>query len=143
MIFAGRLLLGQLHYPARLIPSVYLVRVLPSLSTILRITHLPGVPAVPTYPTAHLPRLGLTSLIMTAGFQGYDDDDTAARRSENPGPAEPTLLDEIIEDTTDPNRIVTKAPAEHFRLGLLDVACLVINRMIGTSTYSGLLLCRH
>jgi len=70
---------------------------------------------------------------MTADFHFYEDDDPAAPHL---APAEPTLLDEIIEDTTDPNRIVTKAPAEHFRLGLLDVACLVINRMIGRSTYS-------
>ncbi|KKZ66724.1 hypothetical protein EMCG_07555 [[Emmonsia] crescens] len=36
----------------------------------------------------------------------------------------------------DPNAIVTNAPEEPFRLGRLDVGCLVINRMIGTGIFS-------
>ncbi|OAT03341.1 high affinity methionine permease [Blastomyces gilchristii SLH14081] len=42
----------------------------------------------------------------------------------------PVLLD------NDPNAIVTDAPEEPFRLGRLDVGCLVINRMIGTGIFS-------
>ncbi|KAK3389700.1 amino acid permease-domain-containing protein [Podospora didyma] len=52
--------------------------------------------------------------------------------------AEPrrTLLDELDESTTDPNKIVNKAPKEQFRLNYLDVGCLVINRMIGTGIFN-------
>jgi len=41
------------------------------------------------------------------------------------------LVDRIITETSDENRIVTDAPTERFRLNYFDVACLVINRMIG------------
>ncbi|KAF7561912.1 hypothetical protein G7046_g2221 [Stylonectria norvegica] len=50
--------------------------------------------------------------------------------------ARPTLLDEMIADTHDPNKIVTTAPREHFRLNYLDVACLTINRTIGTGIFN-------
>ncbi|KAK3361360.1 amino acid permease-domain-containing protein [Lasiosphaeria ovina] len=46
------------------------------------------------------------------------------------------LLDELDESTTDPNKIVNKAPKEQFRLNYLDVGCLVINRMIGTGIFN-------
>jgi hypothetical protein len=35
------------------------------------------------------------------------------------------------EAEDDPSAIVTNAPEEAFRLGYLDVICLVVNRMIG------------
>ena len=41
-----------------------------------------------------------------------------------------TLLEEL-EEVVNPNEIVTDAPAEQFRLGYLDVICLVLNRVIG------------
>lgn len=41
------------------------------------------------------------------------------------------LFDELEEDVVNPDEIVTDAPAEQFRLGYLDVICLVINRVIG------------
>ena len=37
----------------------------------------------------------------------------------------------IYEGRDNPNEIVTHAPRERFRLGGFDVACLVINWMIG------------
>jgi hypothetical protein len=49
-----------------------------------------------------------------------------------PTKPEPTIQDTLEEQTKkDPTRIVTEAPAEHFRLGYVSVACLVINRIIG------------
>ncbi|KAM7202920.1 Amino acid permease domain containing protein [Naviculisporaceae sp. PSN 640] len=45
------------------------------------------------------------------------------------------LLDEL-QRTVNHNAIVTDAPAPQFRLGYFDVACLVINRMIGTGIFN-------
>ncbi|KAK4033060.1 amino acid permease-domain-containing protein [Parachaetomium inaequale] len=44
------------------------------------------------------------------------------------------LFRELL-DFTDPNRIVTKAPAPRYRLRYFDVTCLVLNRMIGTGIF--------
>ncbi|KAK1676643.1 high-affinity methionine permease [Colletotrichum godetiae] len=44
-------------------------------------------------------------------------------------------IDEVIDTISDGNGIVTHAPKEGFRLGYFDVACLVINRMIGTGIF--------
>lgn len=41
-----------------------------------------------------------------------------------------TLLEEL-EEMVNPDDIVTDAPAEQFRLGYLDVVCLILNRVIG------------
>lgn len=41
------------------------------------------------------------------------------------------------DDEDDPNEIITDAPKERFRLGYLDVTCLIINRMIGTGIFMG------
>lgn len=41
-----------------------------------------------------------------------------------------TLLAEL-EEIVNPDEIVTYAPAEQFRLGYLDVICLILNRVIG------------
>lgn len=45
----------------------------------------------------------------------------------------PTIMDELAEEigTVDPNEIVTDAPTAQFRLGYLDVTCLVLNHIIG------------
>lgn len=40
-----------------------------------------------------------------------------------------------LEEEEEDNRILTRAPEERFRLGYLDVMCLVINRMIGLWFY--------
>ncbi|OLN96985.1 High-affinity methionine permease 7 [Colletotrichum chlorophyti] len=53
----------------------------------------------------------------------YQADDARSRRSND--------LDDVIENMG--NGILTHAPKESFRLGYFDVACLVINRMIGES----------
>jgi hypothetical protein len=37
-----------------------------------------------------------------------------------------------LREGDEDNRILTHAPEERFRLGYLDVMCLVINRMIGS-----------
>ena len=50
----------------------------------------------------------------------------AARKEKNMN-----LLEELEEEVGNPNEIVTQAPAEQFRLGYLDVICLVLNRVIG------------
>jgi hypothetical protein len=42
------------------------------------------------------------------------------------------LLDTVLNMPVQKNRIVTRAPAEPFRLTFIDVTCLVINRTIGT-----------
>lgn len=44
-------------------------------------------------------------------------------------------VDGVIDGISDANGIVTHAPKEGFRLGYFDVACLVINRMIGELAY--------
>ncbi|KXH52483.1 high-affinity methionine permease [Colletotrichum simmondsii] len=44
-------------------------------------------------------------------------------------------IDDVIDPISDGNGIVTHAPKEGFRLGYFDVACLVINRMIGTGIF--------
>lgn len=52
--------------------------------------------------------------------------------AEEPGPDDESaesVREEFFSDN--PNEIVTYAPKERFRLGYFDVACLVINRMIG------------
>ena len=41
------------------------------------------------------------------------------------------LVHELLDDRVNPDEIVTDAPAEQFRLGYLDVVCLVLNRVIG------------
>ena len=38
-----------------------------------------------------------------------------------------------LDGVEDPDEIVTDAPAEQFRLGYLDVVCLILNRVIGES----------
>lgn len=43
------------------------------------------------------------------------------------------LLTELQNDMVNPDEIVTEAPAEQFRLGHLDVICLILNRIIGES----------
>ena len=65
---------------------------------------------------------------MNSDFAGLDDD------PQMPGPEDEgngRLRDEIYADTQ-PDRIVTRAPKPPFRLGFYSVACLCINRMIGT-----------
>ncbi|KAL3963330.1 hypothetical protein ACCO45_000334 [Purpureocillium lilacinum] len=47
------------------------------------------------------------------------------------------LLNTVLDIPIDKNRIVTRAPAEPFRLTFLDATCLVINRTIGTGIFSG------
>lgn len=42
------------------------------------------------------------------------------------------LLNTVLDIPIDKNRIVTRAPAEPFRLTFLDATCLVINRTIGS-----------
>lgn len=42
-----------------------------------------------------------------------------------------------LQEEDEDNRILTYAPEERFRLGRLDVMCLVINRMIGLWFYLG------
>lgn len=37
----------------------------------------------------------------------------------------------LLQDTENSDAIVTDAPGERYRLGFVDVACLIINRMIG------------
>jgi amino acid transporter len=44
--------------------------------------------------------------------------------------------EDLYQDDGNPNQIVTFAPKERFRLGYFDVACLVINRMIGTGIFN-------
>ncbi|KAK3354051.1 amino acid permease-domain-containing protein [Lasiosphaeria hispida] len=41
-----------------------------------------------------------------------------------------------LQQTTNPNAILTKAPREHYRLSFFDVSCLIINRMIGTGIFN-------
>lgn len=43
----------------------------------------------------------------------------------------PDILIDDLDATTDPNRILTRIPKEPFRLSYVDVACFIINRMIG------------
>lgn len=59
--------------------------------------------------------------------QGYQAE---ARNRE--APAMDSDVEEIMGDPDNPNEIVTFAPTEAFKLGYFDVACLVVNRMIGT-----------
>ena len=51
----------------------------------------------------------------------------------------PTILEEIEEDIINPNEIVTDAPKGQFRLGYLDVTCLVLNHVMGMPRLSTLL----
>lgn len=46
-------------------------------------------------------------------------------------PHSPTILEEIEEEIINPNEIVTDAPKGQFRLGYLDVTCLVFNHVMG------------
>lgn len=46
-------------------------------------------------------------------------------------PPQRTLFNDIEEEIENPDEIVTAAPAEQFRLGYLDVTCLILNRIIG------------
>ncbi|SPO05464.1 related to high affinity methionine permease [Cephalotrichum gorgonifer] len=50
-------------------------------------------------------------------------------------PAQTTLIEEL-EEVVNPDEIVTQAPAEQFRLGYLDVICLILNRIIGTGIFN-------
>lgn len=43
------------------------------------------------------------------------------------------LLDTVLNMPISKDRIVTRAPAEPFRLTFVDVTCLVVNRTIGMS----------
>lgn len=43
-------------------------------------------------------------------------------------------LDDEEFEGDNPNKIVTHAPKERFRLGYFDVICLIVNRMIGKSS---------
>ncbi|KAK4243832.1 amino acid permease-domain-containing protein [Corynascus novoguineensis] len=61
--------------------------------------------------------------------QASGRDATAAGRARGP-----RLID-VLEDNTNPTMIVTKAPAQRYRLNFLDVTCLIINRMIGTGIF--------
>lgn len=47
---------------------------------------------------------------------------------------QPKLLKRVLDMDVNPDRIVTSAPEEPFRLTFIDVTCLVINRTIGLST---------
>ena len=53
----------------------------------------------------------------------------------DPAPQERTiegdLFNELRDEVVNPDEIVTEAPAQQFRLGYLDVVCLVLNRVIG------------
>ncbi|KAH6682110.1 amino acid permease-domain-containing protein [Plectosphaerella plurivora] len=42
----------------------------------------------------------------------------------------------LLQDTQNSDAIVTDAPGERYRLGFVDVACLIINRMIGTGIFN-------
>ncbi|CAI4213366.1 unnamed protein product [Parascedosporium putredinis] len=46
------------------------------------------------------------------------------------------LLAQYQEGIADPDEIVTDAPTEQFRLGYLDVTCLILNRIIGTGIFN-------
>lgn len=50
-------------------------------------------------------------------------------------PHSPTILEEIEEEIINPNEIVTDAPKGQFRLGYLDVTCLVFNHVMGKSIF--------
>lgn len=60
--------------------------------------------------------------------------DSAPGRS-HARPHSPTILEEIEEEIINPNEIVTDAPKGQFRLGYLDVTCLVLNHVMGKSTF--------
>ena len=42
-----------------------------------------------------------------------------------------SLFKELQEETNNPDEIVTEAPKGHFRLGYLDLTCLVLNHVMG------------
>lgn len=65
-------------------------------------------------------------------------DDNGPSGPHDPREAQPTrsfIHDAMALDVGD-DRIVTRAPAEPFRLTFLDATCLVINRTIGTNITS-------
>lgn len=45
----------------------------------------------------------------------------------------PTLWEELQEEVNNPDEIVTEAPKGQFRLGYLDLICLVLNHVMGAS----------
>jgi len=58
-----------------------------------------------------------------------DNDDRSSVLTFNP-------ILEANRQPINPDNITTDAPEEPFRLGYIDVICLVLNRMIGNSTSS-------
>lgn len=79
------------------------------------------------HPRGTAPGQALTTTEMEKTMDSY------ASPAPQPRPAEATLLDELVDEVVNPDEIVTEAPAEQFRLGYLDVICLVVNRIIGES----------
>lgn len=55
----------------------------------------------------------------------------------------PNLLDEIQDETINPDEIVTEAPKGQFRLGYLDLTCLVLNHVMGRSAPDNLPIVSH
>lgn len=63
----------------------------------------------------------------------------AALASKRPGTTvvgHSKIADGLVRDTVNNDAIVTDAPGERYRLGFVDVACLIINRMIGEVSFS-------
>ena len=57
--------------------------------------------------------------------------DFATTPERRPGRNSPTLFQELQEEAYNPEEIVTEAPKGHFRLGYLDLTCLVLNHVMG------------
>jgi hypothetical protein len=73
----------------------------------------------------HPMKMAASAVLGAAPGQPTSSQATPARRFQS------TLAEELICRTTNRDAIVTNAPSEHYRLGFLDVSCLIINRMIG------------
>ncbi|KAK4243530.1 amino acid permease-domain-containing protein [Corynascus novoguineensis] len=72
---------------------------------------------------------------MSSGFSPSPLPQTSGRDAPAAGQARSQPLIDELEKSTDPTKIVTKAPAQRYRLNFLDVTCLLINRMIGTGIF--------
>ena len=84
------------------------------------------------------PGTGGASSPISENGAGYEW--SSMRQTPQPGPpfhqSEPAFKSDLLDElnrTVNHNAIVTDAPKERFRLGYFDVACLVINRIIGKS----------
>ncbi|SPN98972.1 related to high affinity methionine permease [Cephalotrichum gorgonifer] len=63
-------------------------------------------------------------------------DPAAPTRSHSRPRQSPRLWDELVEEIVDPDQIVTNAPSAQFRLGYLDVTCLILNHVIGSGIFN-------